>query len=162
MADPESTIEALKLKLNAASDADLARKLAVDKRTVSAWRARGSVPDRYIAILEGQSHQSIMTPPLRWGPYEDCAFRLALFRFTRVKAPAAITNDFRTVFDAFAHPRGFWLLMVRCQRDIAAAMENRTDSVDTAMALVMHDDMASGDAAIDRDKLALEWRASAD
>lgn len=162
MADPESTIEALKLKLNATNDADLARKLAVDKRTVSAWRARGSVPDRYTAILDGASHQAVMTPPLKWGPYENCAFRLALFRFARVKAAAAISNDFRIIFDTFAHPRGFWLLMSRCQKDIAAAMEDRTDSVDTAMALVMHDDIAAGDAAIERDRLALEWRMSAD
>jgi hypothetical protein len=162
MADPESTIEALKLKMGAANDADLARKLAVDKRTVSAWRARGSVPDRYTAILEGDSHQAIMTPPLKWGRYEECAFRLALFRFTRVKAAAAISDDFRAIFDAFAHPRGFWLLMLRCQRDIATAMEDRTDSIDTAMVLVMHDDITAGEAALERDRSALEWRASAD
>lgn len=162
MTDAEATIEALKVKMNAATDVDLARKLAVDKRTVSAWRARGSVPDRYTAILTGDSHQTIMTPPLKWGPYEECAFRLALFRFTRVKAAAAISNDFRAIFDAFAHLRGFWLLMIRSQRDIAAVMEDRTDSVDTAMALVMHDDIAAGDAAIERDIAALEWRVSAD
>lgn len=162
MADSQSTIEALKLKMNASSDADLARKLAVDKRTVSAWRTRGGVPERYTAILDGGTHQTIMTPPLKWGQYEECAFRLALFRFTRVKAAAAISNDFRTIFDAFGRPRGFWLLMVRCQRDIATVMEERTDSPDTAIALLMHDDITAGAAAIERDGLALEWRASAD
>ena len=162
MVDVEATIEALKRKMDATTDADLARKLLVDKRTVSAWRSRGSVPDRYKAILDGESHQAIMTSPLKWGRYEECAFRLALFRFTRVKATAAISNDFRTIFDSFAHPRGFWLLMTRSQRDIATVMEDRTDSVDTAMALLMHDDIAAGDAAIERDKLALEWRSSAD
>jgi hypothetical protein len=162
MVDVDTTIEALKRKMDAPTDADLARKLLVDKRTVSAWRSRGSVPDRYKAVLEGDSHQAIMTSPLKWGRYEECAFRLALFRFTRVKAKAAISNEFRTIFDAFAHPRGFWLLMTRSQRDIATVMEDRTDSVDTAMALVMHDDIAAGDDAIERDRLALEWRLSAD
>lgn len=162
MADAEATILALRRKLGAASDADLARMLLVDKRTVSAWRSRGSVPDRYTAILEGESHQTIMTPPIKWGRHEECAFRLALFRYTRVRAAAAVSNDFRTIFDAFAHPRSFWTLMIRSQRDIANAMEDRTDSVDTAMALVMHDDIMAGEAAIERDIAALEWRVSAD
>jgi hypothetical protein len=162
MTDSVATIDALKLRLNATNDSDLARKLAVDKRTVSAWRARGSVPDRYKAIIDGESHQTVWTPPLKWGPYEEAAFRLALFRYTRVKAKAAASNDFRTAFDEFAHPRGFWLLVNRCQKDLAAAMEDRTDHVQTALALVIHDDIASGAASIERDRLSLDWRGNTD
>lgn len=66
MRDIEETIEALKLRMKAVTDSDLARKLAIDKRTVSAWRARGAVPERYLSITAGADHQTVNTPPLRW------------------------------------------------------------------------------------------------
>lgn len=147
----------MKRRLKADTDADLARKLAVDKRTVSAWRARGGVPDRYLSIIEGADPQTVNTPPLRWGPYEDYAFRLALFRFTKVRATVALSNDYSTIFKEFANLTGFWRLLHKTQQDLAAAMEDRTEVLDTALALVLHDDLVAGDAAVERDKAILDW-----
>ena len=156
MTDFEEIIDALKQRMKAGTDADLARKLAVDKRTVSAWRARGAVPDRYLSIIAGADHQTVNTPPLRWGPYEDYAFRLALFRFARVKATTAMNSDYSTLYRQFAHPGGFWRLMHKCQQDLATAMEERTEVLDTAYALVLHDDVSAGATAIERDGALLD------
>ena len=50
------------------TDADLARKLRVDKSTVSSWRRRDGLPARFQKILEvGLSAQSVQAPPLEWG-----------------------------------------------------------------------------------------------
>lgn len=160
MSDIEETIEALKLRLKAVTDSDLARKLAVDKRTVSAWRARGAVPERYLSITAGADHQTVNTPPLRWGPYEDHAFRLALFRFTRVRASVALSNDYSKIHRQFGSPGGFWTLLRKSQQDLAAAMEERTEVLDTALALLFHDDIVAGDAAIERDKAILDVLSS--
>ena len=63
----QELVNRLKEHFRVEKDADLARVLGVDKRTVSAWRSRGNVPRRYVPILEGENHQSVLTPPLRWG-----------------------------------------------------------------------------------------------
>lgn len=162
MGDVEDTIEGLKLRLNAATDSDLARKLAVDKRTVSAWRARGAVPDRYRAITSGDSHQTIMTPPRGWGEYEEYAFRLALFRFTRVSAGVAQSGSYSDIVSTFGRPHGFWLLLRRCQQDLASVMEDRADHLHLAFALLLHDDITAGEAAIERDRDYLHWRKPVD
>lgn len=155
MSDVEETIDALKLRMNADTDSDLGRKLSVDKRTISAWRVRGAVPERYHSILSGADHQPANTPPLRWGPFEEYAFRLALFRFTRAKANVAISNDYSSIYSQFARPVCFWLLLHKSQQDLAAAMEDRTDVLDTALALVLHDDVVAGEAAVSRDSAIL-------
>lgn len=160
MKDIEEIIDALKQRMKAGSDADLARKLAVDKRTVSAWRARGGVPERYLSIISGADHQTVNTPPLRWGPYEDYAFRLALFRFARVRASVALNSDYSNLYRQFAQPGGFWRLMHKCQQDLAAAMEERTEVLDTALALVLHDDVSAGTAAIERDGALLDGNSA--
>lgn len=153
MNDFEKAIDDLKARLKAVSDADLARKLAIDKRTVSAWRVRGAVPERYISIINGEDHQTVNTPPLRWGPYELAAFRLALFRYTRVFAGIATSGDYTEVYRNFARQGGFWILFRRSQEDLAKAMDERTDVLDTALALLFHDDLAAGEASIERDRL---------
>jgi hypothetical protein len=157
MSNSEVTIDALKARLKADTDTDLARKLAIDKRTVSAWRARGTVPNRYLDIIEGADHQTIATPPLRWGEYENYALRLALFRISRATAPAALSDDPSTVYKTFTFTT-LWQLFRQSQEDLVAAMEGRTEFLDTALVLVIADDIAAGQEAVERHRSLMNWQ----
>lgn len=77
----EGILEQLKLKLDASTDSELARKLGVDRRTVSGWRTRGKVPKRNLGIIDGASKNAYSAPPEIRGEHEKVAFRLALLRF---------------------------------------------------------------------------------
>lgn len=153
----ENIIDALKVRLSAETDSDLARKLAVDKRTISSWRSRNKVPDRYQAILEGSEKQAVLTAPLKWGEYEQTAFKLALYRFARARSEVAQSSDYATVFRAFEAERGFWSLMLQAQLDLAKVLDNGSSvSLHTALAIVIHEDIKAGSDAISRDRLKLD------
>ncbi|WP_022705306.1 helix-turn-helix domain-containing protein [Pseudorhodobacter ferrugineus] len=144
-------IDELKKKLGVETDVDLARALTVDKSTVSSWRNRGNVPERYLAILKGESHQTVLTPPIKWGQYEEFAFRLALFRFAKAKGLAAQGTSYGEVYMQFNKHAGFWLLMRQAQKDLALKIDDQTGVMDTAFALLIHDDIEAGEAATARD-----------
>lgn len=157
MASAGEIVDRLKEQLRAETDSDLARILAVDKRTVSAWRSRGSVPERYLQMLSGDSHQSIATPPLRWGVYEKEAFNLALFRATRALQGTAFQGSFHEQFSAFRMAgAAFWLLMRDSQVELSGRMESRDVPIQTAFALLIHDDLEAGEHAIARDAQRLQ------
>jgi len=143
--------------LGAETDVDLARKLAIDKSTVSSWRSRDNLPDRYLRILHGEDKQTVATPPLKWGQYEDYAFRLALFRYAKARGEAAQSADFKTVWTTFTHIGGFWKLMHESQKDLAQCLEEQTSVMDTAFAIVLHEDLEAGASATDRDRATLDF-----
>jgi len=62
--DIDAIISALRERLSAETDADLARKLRIDKSTISSWRSRRSVPNRFRKIASGESHQMMSAPPM--------------------------------------------------------------------------------------------------
>ena len=153
MDEVERIVDRLKEHFRAEKDTDLARILGVDKRTVSSWRARGSVPRRYVELLEGRNHQTILTPPMWWGEYEEQAFNLAVFRIVRLLSGVTRTGGYGSQFDAFRKVfPAFWPFMRDAQVDIASRHDARDMPVQTAFALVIHDDIEAGDAALDRDK----------
>jgi len=144
-------IDELKKKLGVDTDVDLSRVLAVDKSTVSSWRHRGNVPDHHLGVLNGNSHQTVLTPPLKWGQYEEFAFKLALFRFAKARGLAAQEANYGEVYMQFNNHAGFWFLMREAQKDLAETIEARTRVMDTAFALLIHDDIAAGAEATARD-----------
>lgn len=152
--DADEQLDQLKARFGVEKDIDLARKLAVDKRTVSAWRARGKLPARYEQILEGGDNQSINTPPQRWAEHEQEAFNLAVFRFSRAVAADTITGSYRPVRQAFSAAYGFiWVFMVEAQREIVAELDKHaTRSPRDALAMLIHDDLQAGPASIERDR----------
>lgn len=52
------------------------------------------------------------------------------------------------------------MLLRKSQQDLASAMVERTEVLDTALALLFHDDIVAGDEAIERDKAVLDFLAS--
>lgn len=149
MNDADAQLEQLKAHFSIDKDVDLARKLMVDKRTVSAWRARGSVPARYISIIEGGDPQSIMTPPQRWDEHERAAFDLAMFRLARALIPEITAGEFRSSTQAFGGAWAyFWQVMSAARRDLISQMDNGSKEVRSALALLMHAELEGDSKAL--------------
>ncbi|CUX79373.1 MAG: Mu family bacteriophage transcriptional repressor CI [Roseibaca calidilacus] len=149
----DDLIDQLKEKFAVETDADLARKLRVDKSTVSSWRRRDGLPARFQKILEvGLSAQSVQAPPLEWGEEEKKAFSLALFRYCRLYADIVKRGEFRDLANLFPGGMGaFWVLMSQAHRDLISRQGSGQHSLDTALSLCIYDDLEYGSGAIERD-----------
>jgi hypothetical protein len=150
----------LKERVGASTDAELARLLSLDKRTVSAWRSRKSVPERFVKLLSGNGKPTEMAPAVNFSALDQQAFNLALFRFTRIKADLALAGDYRRAWDEFRSSGPFWALMIGARRDISEAMKDRADHPATALALLLHDDIEDAERSMERDRLTIAdiWR----
>lgn len=118
--------------------------------------ARGAVPQRYKYIVQGADHAAAMTPPQRWGEYENHAFGLALFRFTRASSDVAQQAIAGSIFAKFRTHATFWLLMHRAQKDLSALMEESGADLSSALALAIHNDLMAGSSAVERDRDLLD------
>lgn len=85
--DVEQQIARLKAKHCAANDQELARALHLGKSTIGSWRARGSVPDRYIKALDSGGAAAFSLIPAEMTEEEWLALSLALTRVIRDEAP---------------------------------------------------------------------------
>lgn len=148
--DVDGTIAALREHFGVKTDADLARKLRVDKSTVYSWRSRGSVPARFARILKGESADFHLTPPLHWGEHEEAAFEVALFRFCRLYNGSKRLIDYRSALELFSGEAytKFMSLMLNAQQDLMG----QPGTSGTSRALLIHDDLKAGEAAIERDR----------
>lgn len=157
MSEVERQIAELRAHMNADTEADLARKLRIDQSTISTWKSRGSVPKRFLSIVEGgASHQLIDHPPLMWGEHETEAFALALFRFARLTGEVALSGDYRSAVECFPTTSpGFWFLVSDAQNDLMAAKRGANQGFHTTRLLLMHEDIEMGAAAIERDRQRL-------
>lgn len=146
--DAERMIASLREHFGVQTDADLARRLRIDKSTVSSWRSRGTVPARFARILEGESNQFALVPPAHWGEHEIAAFEVALFRFCRLYSGSRRLSDYRSALEMFSGDAycKFLSLMMEAQQDLVDRQ------VGTSRALLIHADLEAGEAAIDRDK----------
>lgn len=154
--DAKETVTALKEKLGAETDADLARKLRVDKSTVASWKSRGNVPQRYASILDGASHQQILTPILQWSDIELHAFKLALFRFCHAAKTKIDTADYRGNVSLFQHASPFFKIMNEAQRDLISVMDEREYNLQTAFAIIIYEDNEEISDGISRAETALQ------
>jgi hypothetical protein len=140
--DADEAVEELKKLLRAGNDAELARALKLDKRTVSAWRARKRVPQRYIEMLNGQSSAAVAVGPVYWSYQEQAAFSLTLFRYSR-----SFQNEFNcyNISQALrvlsSSSDDFWALMKDAQRDLMNV--DMSNSPGSALAVLIHEDMKS-------------------
>ncbi|WP_164881741.1 helix-turn-helix domain-containing protein [Paenirhodobacter populi] len=151
--DPEAVIKQLKAKFNVDTDVDLARKLRIEKSTISSWKSRGRVPSRFLRILSGENHEFIAAPPVGWGEEEEAAFSLALFRFSRAFSDVISRGEYRSLVQLFTPAAAhFWWLMSQAQEDLIKKQAHSGVSVSAAEALVMFDDLEHGSGAVERDR----------
>lgn len=91
--DVEEKIETLKRRFHVSTDQGLAEKLRLGRSTVTSWRRRGAIPERYVQMAEGQT--TFMPDFLDEGLTEvdRAAMQLALMRL--IKGFGAQMVDYR-------------------------------------------------------------------
>lgn len=147
----QQIIEELKATLAAASDADLARLLGVDKSTVASWKARGSVPKRYSRLLDASTQRSSGLPE-GWGSLELEAFTVALFRFTVVKAKIVLHVEPRELITLAAFwGAAFWPFVEIARQDILALIDDGVANVHDAGLILLSEDAADREKTVARE-----------
>ncbi len=153
----DSTIERLRQRLGAENDVELSRKLRVAKSTISSWRARGTVPERYQKILDGDSHQMVLVPMNNWSHEEILAFNLALFRFNRATADLLAKGNYRECINLFRQGRTLMLFLANDgQKEMSSLVDEHNYGVETAFSILLHDDFEGGEEAIKRTRTRLK------
>jgi transcriptional regulator with XRE-family HTH domain len=125
MADEVSAVVArLKQRFHASTDQELAEKLSLGRSTVTSWRRRGSVPERYARLADGEAVTPFGLPWTYWTEEENAALSLALLRHGAWQAP--IVQD----YGAFLSKAGFIVPQLLSQMqtaldDLRRAMQTR-------------------------------------
>lgn len=157
--DVGEVIEALRRRLRAKSEADLARILKIGQSTISSWKMRGSVPLRFRRILSGDSELSIASGPVYWSSEELTAFGLALTRYCRLNSESFKRNEFRNILKMAQRPGELWSLFRSAQNELLDRSEDETLSA--ALTAAIHDDCLNTRASNLRDqKIVLDDRSS--
>jgi Bacteriophage CI repressor helix-turn-helix domain len=81
--DVDEIIEKLKERFLAQTDQQLAERLHVGRSTITSWRRRGNVPDRYSRVASNDHSNPFDLPIEAWSPVERAALNLALIRLTK-------------------------------------------------------------------------------
>ena len=139
--DIDTKIGELRAFLHAENDADLARKLRIDKSTVSSWRSRKRIPERFSSILDGDVIEHRSSPPELWGDIEDTAFSLALCRYTLAFKNIVDAGDYQEAMHTFRDNRRFWLIMNNAASSLQERMRDGSFDLSSAFAVLLHEDM---------------------
>jgi len=154
----EEAIDRLKRHLGAKTEAELARQLRTSQSTISSWKTRGRVPQRFLNILKGESSLAVAAPPVHWAAHENAAMSVALFRYTRIYADVSRSSDFPALMSMLGRTNEIWDLFRQAQWDLLKCMEEGGHSLSSAVAIVLHSDVEDGDTAIERDRRLLEQK----
>lgn len=146
----DSMIAALRVSVSAKNDAELARLIGVDQSTISSWRARGRLPQRFAKMIDGSAAMPSGKPPEFWGELQECAHVVALIRYTLIRADVALSSNVDLAISAFMDIVPFWLVMHRAVHEIQLKMEALNVDVQTAQILLMQEDLRNPKAAADR------------
>ncbi|MBZ0129486.1 MAG: helix-turn-helix domain containing protein [Rhodobacteraceae bacterium] len=146
----DSTIADLRHTFGASTDAELARKLRIDKSTISSWRSRGRVPGRFINLIGAASAKPLFEPPAVWGELQEYANAAALLRFTLLRSELANSGDADQALQVFRDIKPFWLILHRAAWEIRAKVEKLEIGIEAAQAILMHEDISDPKAAAAR------------
>ena len=151
----DSTIADLRRAVNASNDSDLARTLGIDKSTISGWRSRGSVPQKFMKFLQSSSSTAASGPidfaTLKaWPELEARSRAIGLLRFTLLRSDVARSGDVDRVMALFMDEKPFLLVWYRAAHDLAVKMQALGVEVKTAQALILQDDLREPDRTAER------------
>ncbi len=139
-ADVEEEIATLRKRFRVETDQGLADRLKLGRSTVTSWRRRGSVPDRYMRLASERptSLPDILDPSL--DPVERDAWVLALVRLTL--GPGAKIVDYPTFLrDGPFLPRQLAVGLEKALLDLCARMEETgSDDPRQALNLIVFED----------------------
>jgi len=141
MVGVDATIGDLRRAVHAENDADLARKLGIDKSAISGWRARGNVPRRFLTMLKAPEPGSPVEAMQVGGEVQDSAHRIALVRFVLLRETLAKSRDVDQAMRVFSELRPWWLVMYRAHQDLLTKVEALQIDLRTAQALLMQEDL---------------------
>ena len=141
ISDVEDIIAHLRTAVGAASDAELARQLKVDQSTISSWRARGRVPQRYVKDLLSPANERTADHPAIWTEMENRALGIALARFTLLHRDSVTLPELNRAMSAFLDPKPWWLILNRAVHDVRGRMIGLDVDPSTAQALILNDDL---------------------
>ena len=133
----DSTIAELRGVVGAQNDAELATKLSVDKSTVSGWRSRGRVPDRYVKIIETDNVPSRDV----WPELHDKGTAVALARYAIMRNKVAMSGNTDKAIPAFLELKPFRLVMHRAVHDLRTKMKLLNIDLQAAAALLLQEDL---------------------
>lgn len=120
----EEAIAALKRKFRASTDQKLAERLAVGRSTITSWRRRGSIPKRYVHMINPTSERPFDLPLEQWSDEENAAMKLALYRIIRDKEGTLTSYPEFLSYSGLLWPK-FTILLDRSFLDVVAQMEER-------------------------------------
>lgn len=147
----EATIQGLRRALSAKSDAELARTLGIDQSTISSWRARGSVPQKFVKLLRS-SGTSAASGPIDWSTLEawpelqERSRAIGVLRFILLRSDVAKSGDADRAMGIFIDQKPFWLLLWRAAHDLGVKMQALGVEMATAQALILQHDLRDPDA----------------
>lgn len=141
--DVEEAIAALMKRFRVSTDQGLADRLRVGRSTVTSWRRRGAVPERYMRLASERptALPDILDPSL--DPLERDAWVLALVRL--VLGPGARIVDYATFLrDGPFLPRQLAVGLEKALLDLSARMEESGfDDPRQALNLIVFEDFFS-------------------
>ena len=152
----DATIAGLRGAVSAGTDAELARMLGVDQSTISSWRSRGRVPERFVKMLDTGKKAGSAEAPQVWGELQERAQTLALIRFTLIRNKVAQSGDVDRALGVFLDLKPFWLVLHRSIHDLRLKMEALRVDLKTAQALIMQEDLRDPEATTRRVERQLE------
>jgi Bacteriophage CI repressor helix-turn-helix domain len=139
--DAARVIDKLKTRFRVETDLELADKLIVGRSTISNWRSRGRIPERYAKIAEGAVNwSSFGNTPLEWSDVERTALQLALLRLIRDFGD--IATDYRKfLLEGGRAAAELWRYHVSACRDLSQEMATRdTDNAQACLQIMVHDE----------------------
>lgn len=134
------TLEGLRRAVSARNDADLARKLGIDQSTISSWKARGRVPDRFTKLLADEDGRGSTEPPQVSGEMTNRATSIALGRYTILLGDVAKSGDIDRAMTAYLDLRPFWLVLNRAVHELRVKIETLHIDPSAAQALILQED----------------------
>ena len=156
----ETTISALRRAVHANTDTELAKKLGVDKSTISGWRSRGRVPERIARMVQTSTIGAGASAPTAWPELESAAQPLALARFTVLRSEVAFSGDTDWALSVFRDRKPFWFVLYRAYQELRQKMDALSVDLVTAQALLMQEDLRDPEATKHRiaDQLEKDFR----
>ncbi|MDT8856997.1 helix-turn-helix domain-containing protein [Paracoccaceae bacterium Fryx2] len=130
----DATISALRSVIGAHNDAELAAKLEIDKSTISNWRSRGRVPQKFAKILDVAAHDV-------WPELHDRALAVALPRYGILRQPVVGSANLDAALAAFLDTKPFWFVVYRAAAELRLKMETLKIDLGSAAALILQEDL---------------------
>ena len=122
--DVESVILLLKQRFQAATDQTLANRLALGRSTITSWRRRGTVPDRYVRMAEIGTAMDFKAPYESWTAVEKSAMTLALMRLIKGYGTKYTTYPMFLSYGGFLGPQ-LLLAIEKALIDLSTQMTER-------------------------------------